>query len=125
MDGVNTVLLIGRLGADPELKTAESGTRASFNLATNDSWTDKAGAKQERTEWHRVVAWGPLADTVGRFLHKGREVCVEGRLQTRKWTDKAGQTRYTTEVVARRVHFLGSRGEAGGGGQRAAAQGAA
>lgn len=112
--GVNKVLLIGRLGGDPEVRyTSNGGAVANFNMATNESWTDKAGQKQERTEWHKVVVWGKLGELCGQYLSKGRQAYVEGRLQTRDWTDKDGNKRYTTEVVAQNVQFLGGGAERG------------
>lgn len=109
---VNKVLLIGRLGNDPEVKAIGQGsTVAQFNIATSENWVDKSGQKQERTEWHRIVVWGKLADICGKHLSKGRQVYVEGRLQTRSWEDKQGQKRYTTEIVANTVQFLGSASE--------------
>ena len=112
--GVNKVILIGNLGADPEVRFTPSGQAvANFRIATNESWTDKSGQKQERTEWHRIVVWGKLAELCGEYLKKGRQCFVEGRLQTREWTDKEGKKNYTTEVVANNVQFLG-----GGGGGR-------
>lgn len=108
MAGVNKVIIVGRLGADPEVKTISSGQNvATLNVATSDQWTDKGGQKQERTEWHRVVAWGRLADLCGKYLSKGRQVYLEGRLQTRSWEDQQGSKRYTTEIVASTVQFLG------------------
>jgi single-strand DNA-binding protein len=108
MSGVNKVLLIGRLGADPELKTVTGGQNvARLSLATSENWTDREGQKQERTEWHRIVVWGKLAELCGKYLSKGRQVYVEGRLQTRSWEDQQGQKRYTTEIVANTVQFLG------------------
>lgn len=105
---VNKVLLIGRLGSNPELRYTPAGAAvATFNVATNENWTDKNGQKQERTEWHRVVVWGKLAQLCGEYLSKGRQCYLEGRLQTRQWQDKEGQTKYTTEVVAQTVQFLG------------------
>lgn len=110
--GINKVLLIGRLGTNPEVRyTTNGGAVANFNLATNESWTDKAGQKQERTEWHKVVVWGKMAELCGQYLTKGRQAYVEGRLQTREWTDKEGGKRYTTEIVAQNVQFLGGAGE--------------
>ena len=110
--GVNKVILIGRLGGDPEVRyTTNGGAVANFNLATNESWTDKSGQKQERTEWHRVVIWGKMAELCGQYLSKGRQAYVEGRLQTREWNDKEGNKRYTTEIVAQSVQFLGGPGE--------------
>ena len=121
--GVNKVILIGNLGADPEVRFTPSGQAvANFRIATNESWTDKSsGQKQERTEWHRIVVWGKLAELCGEYLKKGRQCFVEGRLQTREWTDKEGKKNYTTEVVANNVQFLGggpgrSGGAEGGGG---------
>lgn len=115
--GVNKVILIGNLGKDPEVRFTPSGAAVSnFNIATNESWTDKSGQKQERTEWHRIVVWGKLAELCGEYLKKGRQCYVEGRLQTREWTDKEGKKNYTTEVVAQSVQFLG--GGAGGGAGR-------
>jgi len=112
--GVNKVILIGNLGADPEVRFTPSGQAvANFRIATNESWTDKSGQKQERTEWHRIVVWGKLAELCGEYLKKGRQCFVEGRLQTREWTDKEGKKNYTTEVVANNVQFLG-----GGAGAR-------
>ncbi len=112
--GVNKVILIGRLGTDPEVRyTSNGGAVANFNMATNESWTDKAGQKQERTEWHRVVVWGKLGELCGQYLAKGRQAFVEGRLQTRDWTDKEGVKRYTTEIVAQNIQFLGAPGERG------------
>src|SRR3954466_3474678 len=115
--GVNKVILIGNLGKDPEVRFTPSGQAvANFTIATNDSWTDKQGQKQERTEWHRIVVWGKLAELCGEYLSKGRQCFVEGRLQTREWTDKEGKKNYTTEVVATQVTFLGGRDGAGAGG---------
>ncbi len=107
-------MIIGNLGADVELKyTAGNQPVATFRLATSESWTDKEGQKQERTEWHRVVVFGRVAELCGKYLSKGRQVYVEGRLQTRQWQDKDGNTRYTTEINAKDVLFLnnGSRGD--------------
>ena len=112
MSGINKVILVGRLGADPEVKTiAQGSTVASLNLATSENWTDKNGQRQEKTEWHRIVVWGKLAEICGKHLTKGRQVYVEGRLHTRQWDDKQGQKRYTTEIVATTVQFLGAQGE--------------
>jgi single-strand DNA-binding protein len=109
MAGVNKVILVGRLGTDPEVKTISGGnTVAKLSVATSENWTDKEGQKQERTEWHRVVVWGKLAELCGRFLSKGRQVYLEGRLQTRSWEDQQGQKRYTTEIVANTIQFLGA-----------------
>lgn len=106
---VNKVLLIGRLGNNPEIRFTNTGTAvANFNLATSENWNDKNGQKQERTEWHRVVVWGKLAELCEKYLSKGRQCFVEGRLQTRSWDDKDGNKRYTTEIVASTIQFLGS-----------------
>ncbi len=111
---VNKVILIGRLGQNPEVRYTPSGAGvANFSVATNESWTDKSGQKQERTEWHKVVVWGKLAELCGQYLAKGRQVYLEGRLQTREWKDKEGQTKYTTEVQAQTVQFLGAQAGAG------------
>lgn len=113
MAGVNKVIIVGRLGSDPELKyTANSQAVARFNVATSEQWKDKStGQPQERTEWHRIVVWGKLAEICGQHLSKGRQVYVEGRLQTRSWDDPQGQKKYSTEVVANTVQFLGAPGE--------------
>lgn len=110
MASVNKVILIGNLGADPEVRVTGGGQKvANFNIATTERWTDKGGQKQEKTEWHRIVVWGPQADSCSQYLTKGRQVYIEGRLQTRQWDDKEGNKRYTTEVIAQRVQFLGNR----------------
>lgn len=106
---VNKVLLIGRLGNNPEIRHTSGGTAvANFNMATSENWNDKTGQKQERTEWHRIVVWGKLAELSEKYLSKGRQCYVEGRLQTRSWDDKDGNKRYTTEIVASSIQFLGS-----------------
>lgn len=111
MSGVNKVIIVGRLGQDPEMKVIGPGSTVTrLNVATSESWTDKNGQKQERTEWHRIVVWGKLAEVCGKHLAKGRQVYVEGRLQTRSWEDQ-GQKKYSTEVVANVVQFLGSANE--------------
>ncbi|HPQ81550.1 MAG TPA: single-stranded DNA-binding protein [bacterium] len=111
MASVNKVILIGNLGADPDMRVTGGGQKvANFNIATTERWNDKSGQKQEKTEWHRIVVWGPQADNCAQYLSKGRQVYIEGRLQTRQWDDKEGNKRYTTEVVAQRVQFLGSPG---------------
>jgi single-strand DNA-binding protein len=111
--GLNKVLLIGHLGTDPETRYTQGNQAvAKFRLATSESYKDRSGTQQKRTEWHSVVAWGRTAETVGRYLRKGRQVYVEGRIQTRQWEDREGKKRYTTEVVAQRVLFLGGRGDA-------------
>lgn len=113
---VNKVILLGRLGQNPEIRYTPSGAAvANFSVATNESWTDKSGQKQERTEWHRVVVWGKLAELCNQYLGKGRQVYLEGRLQTRQWQDKDGQTKYTTEVQAQTVQFLGGQAGVGAG----------
>jgi single-strand DNA-binding protein len=114
---LNKVMLIGNLGKDPELRYTASGQAVcDFNVATSETFTDREGQRQERTEWHRIVVWGKQAETCKRYLSKGRKVFVEGRLQTREWEDKGGGKRYTTEVVAQNVRFLDSKGAGGGGG---------
>ncbi len=119
---VNKVILIGNLGRDPEVRTTQSGTKvANLSLATSDSWKDRnTGERKERTEWHRVVIFGNLADIAERYLKKGSKVYVSGSLQTRKWQDQSGQDKYTTEVVLQgfggELAMLDSRGGDGGGG---------
>ncbi|TCV83778.1 single-stranded DNA-binding protein [Sulfurirhabdus autotrophica] len=116
MASVNKVILVGNLGKDPEVRYMPSGEAiANITVATTDSWKDKSGEKQERTEWHRVAFFGKLAEIAGEYLKKGSQVYVEGRLQTRKWQDKEGQDRYTTEIVADRMQMLGSRSGGGAG----------
>jgi single-strand DNA-binding protein len=112
MAGLNKVILIGNLGADPEVRYTTSGSAvANFRIATSEEWRDKnSGDRQSRTEWHRIVAFGRLAEICGEFLHKGKQVYIEGRLQTRSWEDKDGNTRYTTEVLAREMQMLGPVG---------------
>lgn len=116
MANLNKVMLIGRLGRDPELRYTQSNTPvATLNVATSETWTDRqSGERKESTEWHRVVVWGKQAETVERYLSKGRQVYVEGSLQTREWEDRDGNKRYTTEVKAFRVQFLDSRAGNGG-----------
>jgi single-strand DNA-binding protein len=110
MASVNKVILVGNLGRDPETRYTTSGDAVTnIRVATTDTWKDKNGEKQERTEWHTVVFFGRQAEIAGEYLKKGRQVYVEGRLQTRKWQDKEGQDRYTTEIVADRMQMLGSR----------------
>jgi len=109
---VNKVILIGRLGADPELKYMPSGDPvANFNLATNESYRDKEGNTQEKTEWHRIVAFRKLAETCGEYLKKGKLVYIEGRIQSRSWEDKNGVKRFTTEIIAYTMTMLGKKGE--------------
>lgn len=115
--GVNKVILVGNLGSDPELRNTSGGTSVcEFRLATNESWKGKDGQTQDRTEWHRVIVWGRLGENCGKYLAKGRQVYLEGRLQTRSWEDKEGNKRYTTEIVARDVQFLGGGGAGAKGG---------
>ncbi|HEY0708706.1 MAG TPA: single-stranded DNA-binding protein [Polyangia bacterium] len=117
MASVNKVILIGNLGADPELKyTPSNRPLANLSVATNEVFKDKSGQRQERTEWHRVTVWGEQAETCSKYLAKGRSVYVEGRLQTRSWDDKDGKKRYSTDIVADRVVFLGGGGAPGEGG---------
>lgn len=109
MGSLNKVILIGNLGRDVEVRTTPSGaTVANFNIATTEAWTGKDGQKQEQTEWHRIVLWGKTADALSQYLTKGKQVAVEGRLQTRQW-EKDGAKHYTTEIKADRVTLLGGR----------------
>ena len=127
MSGVNKVILVGRLGADPEVRSLESGTKvASIRLATSERYKDKNGNQQEITEWHNVVLWRGLADVTEKYLKKGDQVYVEGKLKTRKWTDKDGHDRYSTDIVADEMTMLGGgsgssdrSGSSAGGGQSA------
>jgi len=109
--GINKVILIGNLGSDPDVRYTSTGAAvANITVATSDQWKDKqTGENQERTEWHRVVFFNRLAEVVGEYLKKGSQVYIEGRLQTRKWQDKEGQDRYTTEIVANEMQMIGSR----------------
>lgn len=143
MASVNKVILVGNLGKDPESRfLPDGGAVCNFSLATTDKWKDKSGEQQERTEWHRISTFNKLAEICGEYLKKGSQVYIEGRLQTRKWQDKEGQDRYTTEIVADRMQMLGSRAGgsqsmgssepraaatagAGGGGKPAAKKGGA
>ena len=113
---INKVILIGNLGADPEMRyTQDQNAVANFRIATSDRWTDRAtNERRERTEWHRIVCFRRLAEICGEYLHKGSKVYIEGQLQTRSWEGQDGQTRYTTEVVARDMQMLDSRGGGGG-----------
>lgn len=114
MASVNKAILVGNLGADPELRYTPSGTAvANFSLATREQWTNKGGEKAERTEWHKIVAWGRLGEICGEYLHKGSQVYIEGRIQTRSWEDREGNKRYTTEIVALTMQMLGSPARAG------------
>ena len=117
---LNKVMLIGRLGRDPEVRYTQGGTAvANLRIATDESWTDKkSGEKQERTEWHTVVLWGRQAEIANEYLGKGRLVFVEGRLETRKWQDKSGQDRYSTEIRCMNFQMLDSGRDGGGGGGR-------
>jgi single-strand DNA-binding protein len=116
MASVNKVILVGNLGRDPETRyMPDGGAITNISVATTDVWKDKNGEKQEKTEWHRVAFFGKLAEIAGEYLKKGSQVYVEGRLQTRKWQDKDGADKYTTEIVADRMQMLGSRQGMGGG----------
>jgi single-strand DNA-binding protein len=110
MSGINKAIIVGNLGRDPEMRYTPSGVPvATFSVATSDEWKDKeTGSKQERTEWHRIVAWRGLAEVCGKYLRKGSQVYIEGRIQTRSWEDKEGMQRYTTEIVAQNMQMLGS-----------------
>ncbi len=113
--GINKVILIGNLGSDPEVKYTPSGVPvANFSLATSETWNDKSGERQERTEWHRLVLWRKLAEIAGQYLKKGSKIYVDGKLQTRSWDDQNGQKRYATEIVVNDMQMLDGRGEAGG-----------
>jgi single-strand DNA-binding protein len=119
MAGLNKAMLIGNLGADPEIRYTASGMAvANFNIATSETWTGKDGQKETRTEWHRIVAFDRLGEICGEYLTKGKQVYIEGKIQTRQWEDRDGNKRYTTEIVARDMVMLGSRDEAGGGSRR-------
>jgi single-strand DNA-binding protein len=116
MAGVNKAILVGNLGRDPELRHTQNGQAVvNFTLATSETWTDKSGERVERTEWHRIVVWGKTGEMCAQYLSKGRTVYVEGRIQTREWEDKDGNKRYTTEINAQTVNFIGPR--TGGGGE--------
>ena len=118
MASVNKVILVGNLGADPELRYTNNGTAvANFRIATNEQWTDRNGDKQEKVEWHQIVAWSKLGEICGKYLKKGRSVYIEGRLQTRTWEDQQGNKRYTTEVVAQVMQMLGRPGETADAGE--------
>ena len=112
MAGVNKVILVGHLGRDPELRYTQSGQPvANFSLATSESYSKRDGEREDRTEWHRIVAWGRLAEICAEYLSKGRQIYIEGRIQTREWEDREGEKRRTTEIVAREMQMLGRRGE--------------
>ena len=130
MASLNKVMLIGNLGKDPEVRYTTSGQAvASFNLATSEKFKNKSGDWEERTEWHRVTLWGKLAEIAGEYLAKGKTIYIEGRLQTRKWTDRDGNDKYTTEIVGDKMQMLSGKGEggssSGGGARRPAAGGVA
>jgi single-strand DNA-binding protein len=109
---LNKVMLIGRIGRDPEVRYTKSGQAvANFSMATTDTWKDQQGGKQERTEWHKIVCWGKLADFAQNYLKKGKLIYVEGRMQTRDWTDQQNVKHYTTEVVANTINFMEPRGD--------------
>ena len=117
MGSVNKVILVGNLGRDAELRYTPGGAPvATLNMATTEIWNDKGGQRQEKTEWHRVVLWGKTAESLSEYLTKGKQIYVEGKLQTRQWDDKDGNKRYTTEIRGDRVVLLG--GGSGGGGAR-------
>jgi len=119
MASVNKAIILGNLGRDPELRHTPAGKAvATLRIATNEDWTDQSGERQERTEWHTVVVWGRQAENCNQYLKKGRSVYIEGRLSTRKWQDKDGKDRYSTEIVADRVQFIGGGTGGGGGGGR-------
>jgi len=112
---INKAILIGNLGADPEIRYTQSGTQvATFKVATTERWKGQDGQMQEATEWHKIVAWGRLAEICGEYLNKGSRVYIEGRIQTKKWQDKDGNDRYTTEIVAREMKMLSPQGEGSG-----------
>ncbi len=113
---VNKVILVGNLGRDPEMRHTQNGRPVgNFTLATNERWRDKDGQQQERTEWHRIVVWDRLAEICTEYLTKGKQIYIEGRLQTRQWEDREGNKRSTTEIVANQMQMLGRRGEPGPG----------
>jgi single-strand DNA-binding protein len=123
MGSVNKVILVGNLGRDSEIRyTAGGAAVASLNMATTEVWNDRNGARQEKTEWHKVILWGKQAESLNEYLTKGKQIYVEGRLQTREW-EKDGVKRYTTEIKADRITLLGGGGERSGGGGRRRAQG--
>src|SRR3954471_1820105 len=124
MGSVNKVILVGNLGRDAELRYTPGGAPvATLNLATTEVWNDKGGQKQEKTEWHRIVLWGKSAESLNEYLVKGKQIYVEGRLQTRQWDDKDGNKRYTTEIRGDRIVLLGGAGGGGGGARQAARRG--
>jgi single-strand DNA-binding protein len=114
---INKVILVGNLGADPEVRYTQSGTAiANFRVATTETWKKPDGSKEEKTEWHKVVAWNRLGEICGEFLSKGSRVYIEGKIETRKWQDKEGNDRYSTEIVAREMKMLSARGAGDAGG---------
>ena len=122
MASLNKVMLIGNLGKDPEVRFTASGQAvASFSLATSEKFKAKTGEWEERTEWHNITLWGKLAEIAGEYLTKGKTVYIEGRLQTRKWQDKSGNDRYTTEIVGDKMQMLSAKGERSGGGEPSSA----
>ncbi|MCK5606736.1 single-stranded DNA-binding protein [Candidatus Pacearchaeota archaeon] len=111
MGSVNKVILVGNLGRDPEVRYTKAGQAvASFSLATSEKWTGKDGNKEEKTEWHKIIAWGKLGEVCGEYLNKGKQIYIEGRLQTREWEDKEGVKHHTTEIVANNMTMLGQAG---------------
>ena len=116
MAGVNKAIVVGNLGRDPEMRSTQSGTQvANFTVATSRVYNDSSGQRQEETEWHKIVAFGRLAEICGQYLHKGKQVYIEGRIQTRSWDDKeTGQKKYMTEIVANEMQMLGRAGDSGG-----------
>ncbi len=126
MGSVNKVILVGNLGRDGELRYTPGGAAvATLNMATTENWTDKSGQRQEKTEWHRVVFWGKIGESLNEYLTKGKQVYVEGRLETRQWNDKDGNKRYTTEIKGDKIVLLGGGGGGGargGGGSRGASE---
>jgi single-strand DNA-binding protein len=123
MAGVNKAILLGNLGRDPEVRRTPAGTSvASFTLATTERYTDKSGQKQDKTEWHNIVAWGRLAELAGQYLKKGRTVYIEGRITNRSWDDKDGNKKYKSEINAQVIQFLGGPGGGGAGEARGGAQ---
>ena len=126
MGSVNKVILVGNLGRDAELRYTPGGAAvATINMATTEVWNDKSGQRQEKTEWHRVVLWGKTAESLNEYLTKGKQIYVEGRLQTRQWDDKDGNKRYTTEIRGDRIVLLGGGGGGGRGGGGSARSGGA
>ena len=118
MASLNKVMLIGNLGQDPEMTYTQGGTaKAQLSIATQEKWKDKGGEAKEKTEWHRVIVWGKLAEICGQYLSKGRQVFIEGRLQTRSWEDKDGNKRWTTEIVATGMQMLGAKKDGSGAGK--------